>query len=58
MNAVDIPFNKPFITGNELEFIKDAVDFGQISGNGKYTKMLIARLQSISDQKILRGKSL
>lgn len=35
---MNIPFNKPFITGNELEFIKDAVDFGHISGNGKYTK--------------------
>lgn len=33
-----IPFNKPFITGNELEFIKDAVDVGKISGNGKYTQ--------------------
>lgn len=33
-----IPFNKPFITGNELEFIKDAVDYGKISGNGKYTQ--------------------
>lgn len=35
---MNIPFNKPFITGNELEFIKDAVEFGKISGNGKYTK--------------------
>lgn len=33
-----IPFNKPFITGNELEFIEDAVAFGKISGDGKYTK--------------------
>lgn len=33
-----IPFNKPFITGNELEFIQDAVAFGKISGDGKYTK--------------------
>lgn len=33
-----IPFNKPFITGNELEFIKDAVEYGKISGNGKYTQ--------------------
>ncbi len=39
MKAYDIPFNKPFITGNELEYIKDAVDFGHISGNGKYTKL-------------------
>ncbi|MEO1022076.1 MAG: dTDP-4-amino-4,6-dideoxygalactose transaminase [Bacteroidota bacterium] len=33
-----IPFNKPFITGNELHYIQDAVDEGHISGNGKYTK--------------------
>lgn len=39
MQPLDIPFNKPFITGNELEYIKDAVDFGHISGNGKYTKL-------------------
>ena len=36
MQPIDIPFNKPFITG-ELEYIKDAVDYGHISGNGKYT---------------------
>jgi dTDP-4-amino-4,6-dideoxygalactose transaminase len=36
---MNIPFNKPFITGNELEYIKDAVDFGKISGNGKYTQL-------------------
>ncbi|MCK9452312.1 MAG: dTDP-4-amino-4,6-dideoxygalactose transaminase [Bacteroidales bacterium] len=34
-----IPFNKPHITGRELEFISDAVDCGHISGNGKYTKL-------------------
>ncbi|WP_421774932.1 dTDP-4-amino-4,6-dideoxygalactose transaminase [Gracilimonas sp.] len=40
MNKYKIPFNKPFITGNELEFIQDAVDFGKISGNGKYTQKI------------------
>ncbi len=35
-----IPFNKPFITGNELEYIQDAVDYGKISGNGKYTQKI------------------
>lgn len=34
-----IPFNKPFISGNELAHIKDAVSSGKISGNGKYTKL-------------------
>ena len=32
------PFNKPFLTGNELNYIADAVNLGHISGNGKYTK--------------------
>lgn len=33
-----IPFNKPFLTGNELGYIRDAVESGKISGNGVYTK--------------------
>lgn len=33
-----IPFNKPHLTGNELDYIKDAVLRGKISGNGHYTK--------------------
>ncbi|SFB30848.1 dTDP-4-amino-4,6-dideoxygalactose transaminase [Algoriphagus aquimarinus] len=34
-----IPFNKPFKTGKELEYIADAIASGKISGNGKYTKL-------------------
>lgn len=33
-----IPFNKPYLSGNELEYIKNAVELGQLSGNGFYTK--------------------
>jgi dTDP-4-amino-4,6-dideoxygalactose transaminase len=33
-----IPFNKPFLTGKETDYIKDAVLSGKISGNGKYTQ--------------------
>ncbi len=33
-----IPFNKPFASGKEYEYLKDAVATGKISGNGKYTK--------------------
>jgi len=33
-----IPFNKPYLTGKELEYIGDAVSRGKISGNGHYTK--------------------
>ena len=33
-----IPFNKPYLTGRETEYITDAVISGKISGNGKYTQ--------------------
>lgn len=33
-----IPFNKPYLTGKEIEYIQDAVELGMISGNGLYTK--------------------
>ena len=34
-----IDFNKPFLAGNEEEYIFDAVRNGKISGNGNYTKL-------------------
>lgn len=34
-----IPFNKPYLTGNETKYIEEAVRSGKISGNGKYTKL-------------------
>lgn len=33
-----IPFNKPFLSGNELVNIKKAVESGKISGNGAFTQ--------------------
>ena len=35
---VDIPFNKPYFTGNEIKYIEEAVKSGKISGNGGFTK--------------------
>jgi len=35
---LNIPFNKPSLTGNEFEYIQDTISIGQISGDGKYTK--------------------
>lgn len=34
-----IPFNKPYATGKEHEYIQDAINRGHISGNGYYTKL-------------------
>lgn len=35
---MNIPFNKPFLTGKEAHYIYQAVYSGKISGNGIYTK--------------------
>ena len=34
-----IPFNKPYLSGKETEYIFDAIQSGKISGNGKYTNL-------------------
>jgi len=33
-----VPFNRPSLAGHEYEYIKAAVDSGQLSGNGPFTK--------------------
>lgn len=37
-NEIYIPFNKPFLAGNELEYIQLAVESGKISGDGLFTQ--------------------
>jgi dTDP-4-amino-4,6-dideoxygalactose transaminase len=49
-----INFNKPYLTGNETQYITDAVASGKISGNGKYTQ----RCQQFFEQKYGFGKCL
>ena len=38
MELNNIPFNKPYLSGKESEYILDAVRSGKISGNGLFTK--------------------
>jgi dTDP-4-amino-4,6-dideoxygalactose transaminase len=33
-----IPFNKPYLSGKETDYIKEAVNSGKISGNGLFTQ--------------------
>ncbi len=33
-----IPFNKPYLSGNELNYIQESVQSGKISGDGLFTK--------------------
>lgn len=35
---MDIPFNRPYLTGNELHYIADAHARGQLAGDGFYTR--------------------
>ncbi len=43
---MNIPFNKPYMTGAETEYIRQAVESGKISGNGIFTKKCQAFLEN------------
>lgn len=43
--TIDIPFNKPFIAGKELYYIAQAVTFGQLAGDGHFTRTCAAFLE-------------
>jgi hypothetical protein len=38
MPTYKIPFNKPYVPGNEMCYIQEAIDRGHISGDGYSTK--------------------
>jgi dTDP-4-amino-4,6-dideoxygalactose transaminase len=40
-----IPFNKPYMTGRELEYIAEAVQAGHLSGDGQFTRRCHAFLE-------------
>lgn len=48
-----IPFNKPYMTGRELDYIKLAVESGKISGDGGFTRKCHAWLE----QRLGRGRA-
>ena len=49
-----IPFNKPFLTGNELSYVSDAHIRGQLAGDGHYTKLCSAWIeQNTTSKKVL-----
>ena len=47
MTTTQIPFNKPAMMGNELEYIADAVRSGKISGDATYSKKCHALLEQL-----------
>ena len=42
-----IPFNKPYLTGNELNNIQKAYSFGQLAGDGVFSKKCQSVINSL-----------
>ena len=58
---MNVPFNKPHMTGKETAYIQQAVAAGKISGNGEFTRVdapekltLAVNDYLIADSRILR----
>lgn len=47
-----IPFNKPYMTGRELEYISQAHAAGHLSGDGPFTKRCHARLEEMTGSSV------
>ena len=48
-NAYDIPFNRPYLTGNEINNIRQAHEYGKLSGDGIFTRKCHKWLESNSN---------
>ena len=44
--AARMPFNKPFVTGNELGYIAQAIVHGEISADGRFTRLCANLLET------------
>jgi dTDP-4-amino-4,6-dideoxygalactose transaminase len=47
MPPLEIPFNKPFLTGYEFVYISEAIRFGHTSGDGPFTKRVQRLLEEV-----------
>ena len=43
-----IPFNKPYVTGREMEYIRTVVENGRFAGNGEFSQKCARRLEEIT----------
>lgn len=54
MSGYRIPFNRPSLVGNELQYIAEAVRQGKLSGDGEFTRRCEAELEkTLSVRKVL-----
>ncbi len=45
---ITIPFNQPALVGDEIEFVRDSIRRGQLSGDGYYTKQCNTAIEEIT----------
>lgn len=43
--SIDIPYNRPHVAGTELEYVREAVARGHLSGNGHFARLCAAWLE-------------
>lgn len=54
MTELRIPFNRASLVGHELDFVREAVDNGHISGDGEFTK----RCEQVLEEELGAGRAL
>jgi dTDP-4-amino-4,6-dideoxygalactose transaminase len=53
-----IPFNRPFLAGQELEYVRQAIDSGHTSGNGNFSRRCQELLETLLNaQRVLLATS-
>lgn len=45
---MDIPFNRPALAGREIQYIREAIRRGQLSGDGHFTRLCNARIETLT----------
>lgn len=44
-----IPFNRPYVTGGELGYVRQAIDDGPLAGDGSFTRRATALITELTD---------
>ena len=47
MNSQEIPFNRPCLSGNEIRYMREAIESGHTSGDGPFTKRCQLLLEQV-----------
>jgi dTDP-4-amino-4,6-dideoxygalactose transaminase len=51
MSSKPVPLNQPFVTGKELDALRDVLEGGHLAGHGRYTALCQERLEQLTGAK-------